>query len=560
MSARLLAAVLSGLLLAACQAPAPPAPAAATQPTGPAAPAATAAPVSQPTAPAAAQGPVKGGTFVDSQNVDAKTMQPLLAQDTGSTGFIGLQYEASLLRTDPRTLDPVPFAAASYTISDDKLSITYTLRDDLLWSDGQPITSADYKFTWDRMMDEKVNFPFRKLYQDYFESLTAPDPRTLVFRLKEVFAPALLYSAIDAIPKHVFENLDINDNPQNNNPTVGSGPFLLKQWRKDEFAEFVANDRFFMGRPNLDRYIIKIIPDTTVEYSQFKTQEIDAVTVQPQDWDEVQKLPHAQPLNYYSVNASWSYMGMNLRNPVLADKQVRYAITSALDRNAMIQAIRLGHARPLDGPYASALWAYEPNVFKLSYDPAHAAQLLDQAGWTMNPSTGVREKGGQPLKLRLHYGPPGNKQREQTATIAQQQLKQVGIEIEILPEDFNAFVDRTSKTHDFDLTVAAWSSGIDPHASRNIWTSDGGQNETGFNDPEVDRLYDQAIRVYAQADRKPFYSHIQKIIAEAQPYVFLWENESLAAINNRIVLPYAASETRLGPLTDVWRWSSKTGK
>ena len=556
MLARLLAAVLSLLLLAACQAPAPPAPAAPAPPTSPAA----AAPASQATAAPAAQGVVKGGTFVDSQNSDAKTMQPLLAQDTGSQAFIGLQYDASLLRTDPRTLDPVPFAAASYTISDDKLSITYTLRDDLFWSDGQRITSADYKFTWDKMMDEKVNFPFRKLYEDYFESLTAPDARTLVFRLKEVFAPALLYSAIDAIPKHVFENLDINDNPENTNPTVGSGPFLLKQWRKDEFAEFAANDRFFMGRPNLDRYIIKIIPDTTVEYSQFKTQEIDAVTVQPPDWDEAQKLPFAQPLNYYSANASWSYIAMNLRNSVLADKQVRYAITSALDRGAMIQAIRLGHARPLDGPYASASWAYEPNVFKLPYDPAHAGQLLDQAGWTMNASTGVREKGGQPLKLRLHYGPPGSKQREQTATIAQQQLKQVGIDVEIFPEDFNAFVDRVSKTHDFDLTVAAWSAGIEPHASRNIWTSDGGQNETGFNDPEVDRLYDQAIRVYNQADRKPFYGQIQKIIAEAPPYVFLWENESLAAINNRLVLPYAASETKTSPLTDIWRWYSKTGK
>jgi peptide/nickel transport system substrate-binding protein len=557
MSARLCAAIVSGLLLVACQAPAPPAPGAPAQPTSPAAPAPNAA---QPGPTAAAQGPVKGGTFVDSQNGDAKTMQPLLAQDTGSNAFTGLQYEASLLRTDPRTLEPVPFAAASYAISDDKLSITYTLRDDLLWSDGQRITSADYKFTWDKMMDEKVNFPFRKLYQDYFESLTAPDDRTLVFRLKEVFAPALLYSAIDAIPKHVFDGQDINDNPYNNAPTVGSGPFLLKQWRKDEFAEFVANDRFFMGRPNLDRYIIKIIPDTTVEYSQFKTQEVDAVTVQPQDWDEAQKLPFAQPLNYYSANASWSYIAMNLRNPVLADKQVRYAITSALDRNAMIQAIRLGHAKPLDGPYASASWAYEPNVFKLAYDPAHAAQLLDQAGWTMNPSSGVREKSGQPLKLRLHYGPPGNKQREQTATIAQQQLKQVGIDVEIFPEDFNAFVDRVSKTHDFDLTVAGWSAGLEPHASRNIWTSDGGQNETGFNDPQVDRLYDQAIRVYTPADRKPFYSQIQKIIAEAQPYVFLWENESLAAINNRIVLPYAASETKLGPLADLWRWYSKTGK
>ncbi|HLZ28739.1 MAG TPA: ABC transporter substrate-binding protein [Chloroflexota bacterium] len=568
LSTRLLAA--GSLVLVACQPAAPAPPTSAAQPAAapvstpvvaaaaPTVPAAT----SQPTTVAASTTavPVKGGTFVDTSIVDAKTMQPLLAQDTGSLAFIALQYDAPLLRTDPKTLDPMPFAARSYTISDDKLTITYKLRDDLLWSDGQKITSADYKFTWDRMMDEKVNFPYRKLFQDYFTSLTAPDDATLVFQLKEVFAPALLYSGIDAIPKHVFENLDINDNPRNNNPTVGSGPFLLKQWRKDEFAEFAANDHFFLGRPNLDSYLIKIVPDVTVEYSQFKSQEIDAVAVQPQDWEEARNLPFAQPLNYYSANASWSYLAINLRNPILADRRVRYAISGALDRQSMIQAVRLGHAKPLDGPYASASWAYEPDVLHIAYDPAASGKLLDEAGWAINPATGVRERDGNPLKLRIHYGPPGNKQREQIATIVQQQLKNVGIELEIIPEDFNAFLDRTGKTHDFDLTVAGWGAGIDPHASRNLWVSDGGQNETGFQNPEVDRLYDQAVRVYDQSERKKFYSQIQKLIAQEQPYVFLWENESLFDLNNRIVLPYAAGETKTSPIVDPWRWYSKTGQ
>jgi peptide/nickel transport system substrate-binding protein len=516
------------------------------------------APASPPTS--APQGvAVKGGTFVETSTTDAKTMQPLLAQDTGSTGYIGLQYYAPLSRLDPKTLDPTPFAARDYTISVDKLTITYKLRDDLLWSDGQKITSADYKFTWDRMMDEKVNFPYRKLYQDYFESLSAPDDATLVFRLKEVFAPAVNYSGIDAIPKHVFENLDINDNPRNNNPTVGSGPFLLKEWRKDEFAEFVANDRFFLGRPNLDRMIVKIVPDVTIQYSQFKSREIDAVTVQPQDWDEASKLPHALPLNFYSANTRWTYMAMNLRNPILADKRVRYAITSAIDRQAIIQAIRLGHARPLDGPYGSESWAYEPNVTRIAYDPAAATRLLDDAGWTLNSSTKIREQQGKPLKLRVHY-PSTSKQREQTATIAQHQLKEVGVDLEIIPEDFNAFIDRTSKTYDYDLTVGGWSSGVEPHASRNLWVSDGGQNETGFKNAEVDQLYDQAIRVYEPAERKKFYSQIQKIIADEQPYVFLWEEESLIDVNNRIALPFPLGETRITPLVERWRWYSKTGQ
>src|SRR5450631_1728995 len=176
LSARFVAA--SSLVLVACQpaalpasptaqATAAPAPAVPTSAPAAVAPATAVAANPPLTATAVSQpGVVKGGTFVDTSTVDAKTMQPLLAQDTGSNSFIALQYDAPLLRTDPRTLDPTPFAARSFTISDDKLSITYKLRDDLLWSDGQKITSADYKFTWDRMMDEKVNFPYRKLFQD----------------------------------------------------------------------------------------------------------------------------------------------------------------------------------------------------------------------------------------------------------------------------------------------------------------------------------------------------------------------------------------------------------
>jgi peptide/nickel transport system substrate-binding protein len=556
-AARLLA--LTGLVLAACS-PAAPTPV-ATPPVATTTARPTTASPTQPAAAPIEQTPVmKGGTFVDSVPSDAKTLQPLLASDTGSNAFIVLQYYAPLLRTDPRTLAPTPFAAKSYTIADDKLSITYKLRDDLLWSDGQKITSADYKFTWDRMMDEKVNFPYRKLYQDYFSGLTVPDDLTLVFQLKEVFAPALVYSGIDAIPKHVFENVDINNNPRNNDPKVGSGPFLLKEWRKDEYAEFVANDRFVLGRPNLDRFIIKIVPDQTIRYSQFKSKEVDAVTVLPQDWDEATKLPHAQALNYYSANASWSYMAMNLRNPILADKRVRYAISGALDRHAMIDAIQLGHAKPLNGNYASASWVYEPDVPTIPYDPAASAKLLEDAGWKMNAATHVREKDGQPLKLRIHYGPPTSKPREATATIAQQQLADIGIQLEIIPEDFNAFLDRTGKTFDFDLTVGAWSAGIEPHSSRNVWASDGGQNETGFKNAEVDQLYDQAIRVFEPAERKKFYSQIQKIIAAEQPYVFLWESESLTAVNNRIVLPYPLSEVKTTPIVERWRWSSKTGQ
>ena len=252
------------------------------------------------------------------------------------------------------------------------------------------------------------------------------------------------------IPKHVFETVDVNDNPMNNAPTVGSGPFLLKEWRKDQFAGFVVNDKFFLGRPNLDKVIIKIVANQQVQYSQFKTQEVDAASVLPIDWEEAIKLPHAQPVNYYAPGQSWDYIGFNLQNPMLSDKRVRQAFTHALDRESMIKAIRLGHAKQINSNFPTSSWAYESNVPTFKYDKAKAAQLLDDAGWKLG-ADGIRAKDGKQMKMRIFYN-TGNKGREQILTIAQEQLRELGVVLEVVPEEFNAYLDRIQKTHASNYT------------------------------------------------------------------------------------------------------------
>ena len=185
------------------------------------------------------------------------------------------------------------------------MTYTFKLKNNILWSDGKPITAQDYKFTWDKMLDPKVDYPYRSNLR-YFDTLTAPDDRTLVFKLKEAFCPAVDYANLNPIPKHIFENLDINDNPLNQKPTVGSGPWLLQEWRKDSEAIFTANDKFYLGRPNLDRIVYRIVKDQTVAYSMLKTGEIDQSGIQAIDWDEAKRLQNIQALNYYPASANWS--------------------------------------------------------------------------------------------------------------------------------------------------------------------------------------------------------------------------------------------------------------
>jgi peptide/nickel transport system substrate-binding protein len=512
--------------------------------------------------PAAGGQPVKGGTYTVGNFADAATLQPLLAQDTASSAFIDNHYYAPLLTRNPDTLDyETKYGTAeSYQVSPDSLTITFKLKSNIFWSDGQPITAQDYKFTWDKKLDPKVDYPYKSNLR-YFESLDAPDDKTLVFKLKEPYCPAIdqtIQSSV--IPKHIFENLDVNDNPLNQKPTVGSGPWLLQEWVKDDHATFVANEKYFLGRPNLDKYVFRIVKDATVAYSMLKSGEVDRAGIQAIDWDEAKSLKTINTYNYYPPNASWDYVGYNVRTEALKDVRVRQAFAYALDRKTMVDRIKLGHARPLNSFLAPASWAYTDNVQKYDYNVAKAKQLLDEAGWKApaNDANGTRVKDGKPLKMRIFYN-AGNNDREKIATIAQQALKAVGADLEVIAEEWNAYLNRVNKTFDMELYVLGWSAAIDPATSQNIYTTTGGQNSMGYSNPAVDEAFPKANNYpgCAQADRAKVYAVIQQELAKDPPYIFLWENENLSGVSNRIVVN---KMSKLGYGYRPWEWYSTTGK
>ncbi len=522
------AALLIILAIAACATPA--APAVPQQ----------AAPQQPPSQP---QQPVRGGTFIDTAFGDAASLQPLITSDNASSNFQALLY-APLMRTDPKTLERVGVLyEGPATFNADGSKLTMKLRQGLKWSDGTPLTTKDIIFTWEKMMDEKVKFIYRKNYQDAFSEVKALDDYTVEYTLKTPgYCPAVVNAGLVAPqPKHVFEKLDINQNDVNNKPTVTSGYFKFKEWQKDD--HFTANpgyESFVRGQPLLDAYTYRIVKDNTVRTQLFKTQDVDSAEPDPVDWDEVSKLPFAQPVSYYSaVSASWVYIGFNLRNPLLADKSLRQAISTAINTKEFIDKIRLGHAKPQYSNIPSSSWAAadEKDLTKFSFDPAKAKKMLDDAGYKVG-ADGVRvSKDGKPLKFRLEYN-AGNKQREQIAIITQQYLKDVGITADVSAVEWNAYLDKVNKTRDMDMYILGWIGGYDPASTKNIWGTDGGQNSTGYINPKVDELYKKAETVPGckQADRKAVYVEIQKILAEDQPYVFLYTSETLEVYNKRINL------------------------
>jgi peptide/nickel transport system substrate-binding protein len=528
-----------------------PAPAIATSP----AVAPTAAPAAQipaPTTAPAAPKPTKGGTFTEASFGEAVSLQPLITQDTSSSGYQGNLY-AGLWRYNPETLD---FEGVLYDgkpeLSADGKTLTWKLKKNLKWSDGTPITSKDIIFTWQKMMDTAVKYPYRQLKQNAFTDVSAPDDYTVVYTLKTPgFCPAINDSGMPGpLPKHIYEKLDINQNDYDKKPTVFSGLYFFKEWMKDDHATFSPpNPGFPRGEAYINADTVRIVKDNTVATQMFKTQEVDVVGPNAIDFDEVSKLPFAQAFRYYSASASWVYIGFNVRQPILQDKRVRQAITSALNRDEMIKTIRLGYAKPQYSTYASSSWAYTDDLPKWPYDPAKAKQLLKDAGWTPG-ADGILQKDGKPFKVRLFYN-AGNNEREKIAIISQQFLKEVGIQAEVISEEWNAYLNRVNTTRDLDMYIIGWSAGIEPNGFGNIWKSDGGQNATGYNNPEIDKLYNEAANVPGckLEDRKKVYAKIQQILAEDQPYVFLWTNENLVVYNKRIL--NLNPKSRVGP-TASW--------
>ena len=484
--------------------------------------------------------PPRGGSFTEATTADAVSFHPYLTTDTASSSYQGMVYASGLMRRDPETLELIPNMAQEWTVSDDYLTFTFTLRDDLKWSDGEPLTSADFKFTFDEMMDPANDFPYRELL-GFIVSYEAPDEHTVVITVDEALCTALEgVDAVQPLPKHIWENLDWKDpetNPEIMHPSVASGPFKLKGWVKDDHVIFEANDSYFRGRPHLDSYTIRIVPEQEIAFTMLKNGEVDTADITPDNYQEAVDHLDITVYEWWLARGSWSYIGFNLRRPHLQDVQVRQALSYALNKQQIIDKVMHGLAQRIYSVYVPTSWVYSPDVPHYDYDPEEARELLKEAGYEPGPE-GILVKNGEPLKLRLLFGPHTSKVREQIATITQAQFKDVGVEVEIQGMEWGAFLEATSsEPFDWDMIVGGWWATLDPHWMLQIWSEEfiPDLNFGAYVNKEVEDLFAQGGKPPCDKEsRKKVYDEIQRILAEDAPYIFLFQSKSYAGVNKRI--------------------------
>ncbi len=457
---------------------------------------------------------------------DASFLNPVLAQDSASSEINGFVFNG-LLKYD-KDLVLVGDLAESWEVKEGaRPEITFTLRPGVRWHDGRPFTAEDVRFTYQTIMDEKTNTVRRSDYE-LVDRLEALDARHLRVIYKEPFSPGLSSWTMGIIPKHLLAGADINTTPFNRRP-VGTGPFKFGEWVSDEKITLTANPDYFEGRPHLDRIIYRIIPETSLSEIELLTGGIDLFNTYPHQYQRMSRDPRLTLYRYPSLG--YTYIGYNQNSFLFQDRRVRQALTMAVNREEMITFILFGLGRQATGPFPGHLWYADPKVAPWPFDPERARRALKEAGWEDRDGDGILEKDGQPFRFTLITN-SGNEVRKDVGVLIQRYWQDVGIDVKLEMYEWSVFLKNFINPRHFDACILGWSLGVDPDAY-NIWHSKqikDGFNFIGYRNPEADRLWEAGRREYQPEKRRQIYHQLQALLAEDQPYTFLFVSDALPAL------------------------------
>ncbi|QER41831.1 peptide-binding protein [Thermodesulfobacterium sp. TA1] len=468
---------------------------------------------------------------------DASVMVPMIATDVMSH-TIGGHLFLGVVKYGP-DLNLVGELAERFEISEDQRTITFYLRKGVKWSDGVEVTSEDIAFGYRLITDPKIPTPYASDFQEV-EKFEVLDPYTFRVTYKKPFALALSsWGNLVVLPKHLLEGKDLDylRNVFGRKP-VGNGPFMLVHWKPQQEILLKANPLYYKGRPYLNYLIYRIIPDPTTLFMELRSGGIDWVPLTPLQYLKLQKEKEVEKFfQVYKYPAfSFTYIGYNLAHPFFKDQRVRKALCLAIDKHKIVKGALLGQGIPAYGPYKPDAWFYNPEIEKsCPYDPQKALALLFEAGFKKNEK-GLLEKDGKIFEFTLLVN-QGNLPRLLAAQIVQQELFKIGIKVNIRTLEWTTLIHQFIDKRRFEAVILGWSTGPDPdlydifHSSKK---NSPGLNFVGYVNPELDKLLEEGRYTLDKKRRKKIYAKIQEILAEDQPYTFLYIPMSLEAISVRI--------------------------
>jgi peptide/nickel transport system substrate-binding protein len=430
--------------------------------------------------------------------------------------------------------------AEKFSISEDGLEIYFKLRDDIWFSDGQPVTTEDVIFTFETIIDPNVD---AASYANYFHDVDHYEKindKEIKFYMKKVYFLSLWFlGGMYIYPRHIYAYRDASEFNEHRSDPVGSGPYVFEKWDVGRQVVLQRNENYWGPKPKVKKVVFPFITNTTAELQALLAGQVDYIRPVPDQFAEKANDEKFKKdfycLSYWdAVNTGYFWIGWNQARPFFADRKVRLAMTHLIDRVAIKEHIlRNPEAQIPTGTFYIYGPQNDPNIKPWPYDPERAKQLLDEAGWIDHDGDGIRDKNGVPIRFKYMIS-SDLALHEQIAKLVKDSAAGAGIEVILDPYEWSVFSQKV-KDGDFDAVSMSWGGEVeqDPYQ---IWHSSQrgkGSNYVNFNNPEADALIEQARQTLDADKRNAIYHQFHRILHEEQPYTFIYTRPEQRFLSRR---------------------------
>ncbi|MDP2212161.1 MAG: peptide ABC transporter substrate-binding protein [Candidatus Aquicultor sp.] len=485
--------------------------------------------------------PVAGGNLVIGVSEEPASLNPFLPDGTSmATKLVtanilwGLLVVTPSLTHAPRIAETVP-TLENGLVTQNPFTVTYRIKEEAAWSDGEPITSWDVQFTWQNIMDPKRNVADRAGY-DKIETIQTPDAKTVKIIFKEPYMhyKELFSTTYPILPKHLLNGRSYDD-LLSQMITFASGPYRFKKWTKGENITITRNENFWDKEPYIDQVIFKFASKSDSMFTGFRDGKLDMVYA-PSDIKFIERLITLEAKEVrIEPGLVWEHVGFNLKNAHLGDENIRRAIAHALDRKKIAkeatgdEKVLQSVVMPQQDRY------YVPSWKSYDYNLDKARDYLQKAGFVRG-ANGIYEKDGKPLKLEISTT-AGNKVRERTVDIIKEDLTRAGIRVEVKNAAEETFFNTKLPGGDFEIGVWAWLAGDEPklqHLFASDMTPPAGFNYYGYNDSFFTDVVKRLSRTVNQKERAAVYRIAQDKLSDDAVVIPLYQHPHVIAYDGRI--------------------------
>lgn len=481
--------------------------------------------------------PVRGGTLIVAIDPEPSTLTATFNNQYANRTISANIFDGLLTYDD--NYQPQPNLAESWSISPDGKSITFKLRHDVKWHDGQPFTSKDVRYSALEVW-KKVHSRGRSTFATLTDVET-PDDWTAIFRLSapsQVILNAFDGAESQVLPEHIFAGKDIRTNPASAAP-IGTGPFKFSKWVRGQYVELVRNPDYWQkGKPYLDRIIYRFIPDASARSAALESGEVQYVPFAGIPFADISRLKQNPQLAFdsrgYSYAAQTYFLAFNLRNKYLAQQKVRQAFAHAIDRQRLIDTVWYGQSKPEYSVIPASLTRYFTNdIPHYDYDIAKGNQLLDEAGFKKGPD-------GSRFTLRL-YSDPASSQALLVGEFLRQSLSKLGVTLQYIPLDNATFTKRIYTDYDFDVVFQGWGIMLDPQMGlTRVYDSSAQQagvpyaNAFAYSNPQMDDIIHRYQREVDPQKRVAEFHEFQRLAMTDLPLIPVMQAPFFTAYNRKL--------------------------